>query len=236
MPRNEYLYSLALQHAPGDHGVEASKAFFLRHGLAADATAELLTKGQDYLRCTTGVPPHYHRLEHGQTFRVGARDFQVLTGGGHSMEQAMLYCAEQKLFLAADQVIAQISPNISVNAIEPEADSLGAYINSLRFLTETLPADVLVLAGHGLPFYGLHLRAAALIEHHAGRCALIRTACQGIEKSTADLIPVVFQQALDPHQTGFAFAEVLAHVNYMLGLGELRAVEAADGSVRYVSK
>jgi hypothetical protein len=31
----------------------------------------------------------------------------------------------------------------------------------------------------------------------------------------------LFERELDAHQTGFAFGEVLAHVNYMLGRGEL---------------
>ena len=50
---------------------------------------------------TTGVPASYHRIKHGDTLAVGARSFQVLTGGGHSLEQAMLYRPEERLFLAA---------------------------------------------------------------------------------------------------------------------------------------
>ena len=39
--------------------------------------------------------------------------------------------------------------------------------------------------------------------------------------SAADLVPVLFHRPLDPHQMSFAFSEVLAHVNYMLGQGQL---------------
>ncbi|MDQ2803862.1 MAG: MBL fold metallo-hydrolase, partial [Pseudomonadota bacterium] len=59
------------------------------------------------------------------------------------------------------------------------------------------------------------------------RCRVIADACRGVPRTAVELIPVVFQRALDEHQTGFAFGEVLAHVNYMLARGEL--TQDADG-------
>ena len=186
------------------------------------------------MRRTTGVPYSYTRLTQGLELRIGQRVFRVLTGGGHAPEQAMLYCAQDRLFLSADQVIARISPNIGVYAMEPEADALGEYLRSLNGLVETVAADVLVLPGHGLPFHGLHRRAEALMQHHRERCDLIRAACTR-PLSAAELIPTVFPRPLDAHQTGFAFVEVLAHVNYMLGRGELRPADAAAVQPRYLA-
>ena len=228
MPRSEFLYSLSLQHMPGDHGSALYRQFYRRHGLPDAVIDQVLAGGHEYLRRTTGLPSSYRRLAQGDALRIGRRSFQVLTGGGHALEQAMLYCAEERLFLSADQVIAKISPNIGVYAMEPDANALGDYLRSLEHLIRTIPADVLVLPGHGLPFTGLHARADALMQHHAGRCALIRAACRDAPQSAASLIPVVFPRVLDPHQTGFAFVEVLAHVNYMLGRGELRASTAGE--------
>ena len=57
-------------------------------------------------------------------------------------------------------------------------------------------------------------------SHPAGRRAA--------PKSAAELIPSVFARKLDPHQTGFAFSEVLAHVNYMLRQGTLEPVATGD--------
>ena len=181
----------------------------------------MLGRGHEYLRQTTGVPTTYHRIQHGDSLRIGARAFQVITGGGHALEQAMLYRPEEQLFFAADQVIARISPNVSVHAMEPDLDALGIYLRSLSGLRDTVAPDVLVLPGHGLPFYGLHERIAELIEHHAQRCAAIADACRQQPLSVADIVPHVFHRELDEHQTGFAFGEVLAHVNHMLGLGQL---------------
>ncbi len=235
MPRPEYLFSLALQYAPGDLGSDMYRPFYHRHGLEAETTELVLSRGHEYLRQTSGVPVTYTRMQHGDTLPIGGRRFQVLTGGGHALEQAMLLCPEERLFFAADQVIAKISPNVSVHAMEPEADALGIYLRSLRAIRDRVDPHVLVLPGHGLPFLGLHARIDALMEHHAGRCAVIAEACRAAPLSAAELVPAVFPRLLDPHQTGFAFGEVLAHVNYMLGRGELTFGRGADGIDRYVS-
>ncbi len=233
MPRPEYLYSLALQHAPGDLGADMHRPFFLRHGLSPTVTELVLSRGHEYLHRTTGVPTTYHRLQNGDVLRVGSREFRVITGGGHALEQAMLYCPQDKLFLAADQVIAKISPNVSVHAMEPDLDALGIYLRSLRLLRETVASDVLVLPGHGLPFHGLHPRIDALIAHHGERCGVIARACRERALSVAEILPFVFDRALDEHQTGFAFGEVLAHVNHMLSRGELTGETDADGIDRF---
>ena len=233
MPRPEYLYSLALQYAPADLGAETYRPFYRRHGLSPELTELVLQRGHEYLRRTTGVPTSYHRIQHGDALDLGGRRFQVLTGGGHALEQAMLYRPEERLFFAADQVIARISPNVSVHAMEPDLDALGIYLRALRSLRETVAPDVLVLPGHGLPFYGLHHRIDELILHHAERCGAIAGACRPRPLSVAEIVPLVFQRALDEHQTGFAFGEVLAHVNHMLARGELRLETDAEDTDRY---
>jgi glyoxylase-like metal-dependent hydrolase (beta-lactamase superfamily II) len=83
----------------------------------------------------------------GDTLEIGGRSFDVLTGNGHAPEQVMLYSAADKLFLAADQVLAKITPNISVWAVEPDGDPLGLYLRSLRELKAQVAAEVLVLPG-----------------------------------------------------------------------------------------
>src|ERR1700761_6728879 len=229
MPRPEYLHTLLLQFAPADYGEEVYRPFYQRHGLSAEATEIVLSRGHEYLKRTTGVPASYHRIKHGDTLAIGSREFQVLTGGGHSLEQAMLYRPQERLFLAADQVIARISPNVSVHPMEPGLDALGIYLDSLRAIRTSVALDVLVLPGHGLPFHRLHDRIDELIQHHALRCGEIATACGAAPLSVAEIVPHLFTRALDAHQTGFAFGEVLAHLNHMLGRGELRLETDAGG-------
>jgi hypothetical protein len=54
--------------------------------------------------------------------------------------------------------------------------------------------------------------------------------------TAADLVPVVFRRAIDdPHQMGFAFSEVLAHVNYMLRENRLQPVPGSDAGVVFAA-
>jgi hypothetical protein len=129
-------------------------------------------------------------------------------------------------------VLAKISPNVSVWAVDPDGDPLGLYIRSLISF-RNLPEDALVLAGHQLPFYGLHERSAALVAHHEGRCAAIADTCRTQPRHAAEFVPVLFHRPLDPHQMSFAFSEALAHVNYMLRCGQLEWAEE-DNGVRQV--
>src|SRR6202008_4024394 len=102
--------------------------------------------------------------------------FPVPPGNGHAPEQVMLYCAADNVFLAADQVLAKITPNISVWAVDPDGDPLGLFMRSLAELKHPIPSAVLVLPGHQLPFYGLHTRSDELVAHHVARCAAIAEA------------------------------------------------------------
>ena len=117
--------------------------------------------------------------------------------------------------------------------MEPDLDALGIYLRSLSGLRDLVAEDVLVLPGHGLPFYGLHTRINELIEHHEQRCGAIAEACKLQPLSVAELVPCVFQRELDEHQTGFAFGEVLAHVNHMLGRDQLVLETGGDAIDRY---
>src|ERR1700755_2515257 len=232
MSQVEYLQSVYHQNRGTEERRNAQRLFFRRHGMDEDLTEKLLGRGQDYLKRVSVLPPAYRRISHGDEITIGSRRFKVITGGGHALEQGMLYCAAGKLFLSADQVLSKISPNVSVWAVEPDQNSLGEYLFSLASLTTTLPYDLLVLPGHGVPFYGLKTRIKQLADHHEERCRLIADACRETSKTSAQLVPVVFHKhVLDEHQMGFAAGELVAHVNYMLVEGRLTA-EMVDCMLR----
>jgi glyoxylase-like metal-dependent hydrolase (beta-lactamase superfamily II) len=227
-----YLGCLNISLSPGALDAKPYHDFYARHGLDPATTARVGSDGHRYLKMVTKLPPTFARVVAGDTLKIGGRDFIVLAGDGHAPEQLMLYCPSQNVFLAADQVIARITPNVSVWAVDPEGNPLGLYLKSLDNIAGQIPDEVLVLPGHQLPFYGLHDRCRQLIGHHHERCTLIEIACRRKAHSVADLVPVLFPRPLDPHQLGFAFSEVHAHVNYMLRLGKLTQRTDSDGTVR----
>lgn len=216
-----YLGCINISLDPGALEAQHYREFYRQHGMS-DETAKLVsTQGHAYLHMVMPLPLTFRRLVAGGVLVLGRRRFDVLSGDGHAPEQIMLYSAEDRVLLAADQVIAKISPNISVWAVEPDGDPLGLYLRSLAALERDLPEDTFVLPGHQLPFRGLHERCRDLADHHRKRCGLIAEACQTAQKSVAELVPVLFPGELDPHQLSFAFSETHAHVNYMIARGEL---------------
>jgi len=230
--RTEFLIAKVLENA----AFAANPHFYAERGLPLEYSEQVADNGHGYLRLVTGLPTQFHRLAAGETLNLGGRAFEIFTGGGHSPEQAMLYCADEKIFFSADQVLTKISPNISVYAMEPDANPLGAYLTSLADLREAIPADALVLPGHHVPFTGLHTRIGELQGHHALRCALIADAVRLAPRSAFDLVPVLFKRQMDAHQTGFAFGETVAHINYMLSRGDLIEARDDDGILRTHTK
>ncbi|WP_353181413.1 MBL fold metallo-hydrolase [Bosea sp. (in: a-proteobacteria)] len=227
--QTSYLNCLTISLSPGALDAKPYRDFYLGHGLDQDLTDLVSTQGQVYLRMVAPLPGTFLRIVAGDTLKIGGRTFSALAGDGHAPEQLMLYCRESKLLFVADQVLAKITPNVSVWAVDPDGDPLGLFLRSLRALRADIPDDTLVLPGHQLPFYGIRQRTSQLIAHHEARCAALLEACLGEPRSAAELIPVVFPRVLDPHQTSFAFSEVLAHVNYMRGQGELDHAGSRSG-------
>jgi len=230
-----YLLCDNLSLNPGSLQAEQYRDFYLSHGMQRETADQVGTQGHQYLSMVSPLPITFRRLVAGDTLMVGERKFRVLTGDGHAPEQIMLYCAEDKLLFSSDQVIAKITPNISVWAVEPDGDPLGHFMRSLRLLKEHIPDDVLVLPGHQLPFRGLHQRCNELLAHHEERCRRIYDACLEGRKSTADLVPVIFERKLDAHQLSFAFAETLAHINRMVRRSDLQKTRSSDGIMQYSS-
>jgi glyoxylase-like metal-dependent hydrolase (beta-lactamase superfamily II) len=232
----EYLQGVYHQNRRTEERLVNSRLFFRRHGMDEAITEQLLGRGQDYLKKTVPLPAAFRRLSHGDDITIGSRGFRVITGAGHSPDQVMLYCADDKLFLSADQVLSKISPNVSVWAHEPDENALGSYLRSLHSLAATLPGDVLVLPGHGVPFYGLNTRITQLVDHHEERCQMIAAACREVPMTSAELVPVIFHKhVLDAHQTGFAAGELIAHVNYMLAQNRLKEIHKPDGLLRFIA-
>ena len=231
MTRTEYLTAQNIRFNREGIGSDAHRAFYVRRGLAAAAVDALMDRGHSYLGMTTGLPPSYTRLESGATLAIGGRMFEVATGGGHSQEQAMLLCRNDRLFFPADQVLARITPNISVFPWEPDEDPLGEYLASLRRVAEWVDDDVLVLPAHNLPFRGLHGRLAELQAHHETRLKALMDACAAGPRTEAELIPVLFRRQLDAHQMGFAMGETVAHVNRLVRAGRLHRRRGPEGSM-----
>ena len=206
---------------------------FRRHGLTdPDKLAQLDGRKHYYPSLVPRVPEHFIRLDERQALRIGAHEWRVITGTGHSPEHAALYCEALGVLISGDMLLPRISTNTSVFAVEPEADAVGQFLDSLqKFLP--LPADTLVLPSHGKPFRGMRERVAQLQAHHAERLDEVRVACAS-PQSAADIVPLMFRRELDMHQMTFAMGEALAHLHRLWHAGELHRIDGDDGVLRFV--
>jgi len=199
-----------------------------RVGLEDALAAAGALRGSHYRMLVAPVPDHHHRLTDDMTLPIGGRAWRVVIGRGHAPEHACLFCPELDLFIAGDQVLPKISPNVGLWPMDRDPDPLGSFLASLDRLRRALPASSLVLPSHNLPFYGLHNRLGQLTALHGERLREIETACQQ-PRSAAEIMPLLFARALDPHQLAFAVGETLAHLEHATRAGRLQRRERPDG-------
>lgn len=232
MTAAEYGFSRMMSAAlPGVDGPSALP-HFRRHGLCDPVLlAQIEARKNYYPSLVPAMPDSYVRLQDGQMVTIGAHRWRVITGFGHSPEHAALYCVGLGILISGDMVLPRISTNVSVFAIEPDANPLQLYLDSLSKFAE-LPEQTLVLPSHGKPFRGLHVRIAQLREHHALRLAEVMQACEQWQ-SAADIVPLMFRRALDVHQLGFALGEALAHLHMLWYDGKLLRQSGPDAVMRF---
>jgi len=229
-------YTFARMMSASLPGVDGTAMFphFQRHGLRDPAMLEKLQARKNYYASLVpSVPQAYARMREGQDVQIGPHLWHVITGFGHAPEHASLYCAKLKLLISGDMVLPRISTNVSVFAIEPEANPVQLYLDSLAKY-HPLPHDTLVLPSHGKPFRGLHTRITQLNQHHAERLAEVVQAC-GIPQSATDIVPVMFTRPLDAHQLTFAIGEALAHLHKLWFDGILLRRIDDDGVIRFLT-
>jgi glyoxylase-like metal-dependent hydrolase (beta-lactamase superfamily II) len=229
--RTEWLMARALSLRPLGETRVATRAYYWRAGVPKAGLAPLVDCVRSYPDAVS-APPRFRRIADGQELVVGQTRWRVVVGGGHAPEHACLHAPERGLLLSGDQVLPHISPNVSVWPSEPEEDPLADFLRSLEAL-RTLPADTLVLPAHGRPFAGLRERCEALAGHHRERLDAVLAACAR-PRTVFDVVGVLFDRALDPHQTTFAVGEALAHLNHLAAHGRVRRERRSDRPDRWV--
>lgn len=228
MSRTEYITCRMLV---GDTGREAPDAvidFFSRAGWDEAALDRLRQRFGFFGRAVHPPPDSYRRIHDGDVLTIGAHDWRVIVGAGHSPEHVCLLNEAQNLFISGDQLLPRISSNVSVHPTEPEADPLTEWLDSCAMLIRELPEGVLTLPSHNEPFLGAHERLNALIEGH--ETSLDRLV-EHIEtpRRAIDCFVTLFGRQCGPEDIYTATGEALAHLNCLIRRGLAR--RALEGGV-----
>lgn len=206
--------------------------FYKRAGFNERLMNLIAERSVSYPSRITVPPAGIRRIHDGEKIKVGAHNWQVIVGTGHSPEHACLYCEELNVLISGDQVLPRISPNISIWPQEPDADPLSQFLGSLT-LFDHLPEDTLVLPSHDWPFKGLHGRVKELAHHHDDRLEETYKLCAE-PVSAFEVLNGLFSRELDNHQVFFAIGESLAHLHHLEAKGRLIRHEDMDGVARFV--
>lgn len=242
MSLGDYMTARVMTGTPGGGpgsaaGGEFAARHFARHGLVdPDSLEKIRGRRNYYSSLVPEVPDQYARLLDGDIVRIGddpaASEWRVIVGYGHAAEHVALYNAAKNVLISGDMVLPRISTNVSVFDIEPEANPLQLYLDSLTRY-EDLPRDVLILPSHGRPFRQLHARIAQLREHHKDRLAETLAACAEKPCTAHDIVGVIFRRQFDIHQLTFAMGEALAHLHALWHRGQLVRETGEDGVTRF---
>ena len=214
-------------------GGERLADYFRSHGMTDPGDLEQIRNRKRYYSgLVPALPPCYARLMDGASVSIGGRAWRCIAGHGHSLEHIALYCEQINTLISGDMVLPRISTNVSVYEVEPEADALTQFLDSIdRFLP--LPEDALVLPSHGKPFHGLHTRIRQLHDHHRERLDEVMSMARAKPVSAWDVLPVLFKRPLDLHQTTFALGETVAHLHRLWHGGQLRRARDEQGIWRF---
>ncbi len=218
---------------PSAFGGDAAADYFASHGLNDPASVEQIKARTRYFpSLVPSVPRQYRRMSDGDVLTIGGRRWRCISGYGHAPEHIALYCDALKLLIGGDMMLPRISTNVSVYEVEPEANSLKLFLDSIERFRD-LPDDTLTLPSHGKPFTGLHVRIGQLQDHHRDRLEEVMQTCGERPSCAADILPVMFKRPLDLHQKTFAMGEAVAHLHALWYQGRLQRRLDADGVYRF---
>ena len=188
----------------------------------------------DFAKLMSPPPPSFLCLRDGEPPPVIGGDWRIITGEGHSPEQATLFAANQGILISGDQLLPTISTNVSVSIINPEDEPLGRWFASLDRLAE-LPAATLVLPAHGAPFYGIKTRVAELRAHHGKQLQVVLDHCAARPASMFEITQAMFPCPNTDFDQLLAIGESLAHIRYLVAHGRLEGSPDKSGVLYYVS-
>jgi glyoxylase-like metal-dependent hydrolase (beta-lactamase superfamily II) len=213
--------------------IDRRAVFYAKHGLPKEMIEQFQREVFRFPLGCPSVPDSYTRLKEGDVMTIAGREWKVMIGRGHSPEHVCLYSEDLGVMAAGDQILPEISPNVSVWHIEPEADSLADFLATMKRFRPALRKDTLVLPSHRKPFRGVHDRFDELEHHHELRLAEVLRATGPAGITAGDLMPLIFPGNLDGHQIGFGMHEALAHLNYLMHRGQLVRRTDAQGVERF---
>ncbi|TXH95080.1 MAG: MBL fold metallo-hydrolase [Pseudorhodobacter sp.] len=227
--RTAWLYARMLTLDVQDRPSPQSMQFYTRAGMPAEMLAKRAAERPfNFADVVAPMPLGFTRVDEGQTLTLAGRRWRVRLGQGHAPDHITLW-SDDGIVIGGDQLLPGISPNIGVYPTEPEADPMTGWITATDSFKPHATPDQLVLPGHKLPFTGLPFRLAQMTDNH--HQALERLLAHLVHPHTAvDCFAALFKRAIGEAEYGLALVEAVAHLNCLLGRGQVSRRLTPEGA------
>lgn len=174
------------------------------------------------------LPPGYVRLSEGQEILFGDRRWSVRMGNGHAPEHVTLWSLDDDLVIGGDQMLASISPNLGVYPTEPDADTVGDWLESCDRLAQFARPGQLVLPGHKLPYRGLPTRLRQLAENQRAAIERLANGLRQTPRSAVGCFDLLYRRHIGKAEFGLALAEAVGHINHLRATGRAHLAAVTD--------
>ncbi|MGI9370667.1 MAG: MBL fold metallo-hydrolase [Ruegeria sp.] len=228
--RTAWLFSRMLTLDVQETWPEETLNYYRSAGMAPDILENRMAERPfNFADMVYPMPLGFTRLQQGDVFRMGGRDWDVHMGNGHAPEHVTFWSRDDNLVITGDQILSSISPNIGVYSTEPMADPVAEWLEACERLEPLARPEQLVLGGHKLPFTGLPVRMRQLIDNHHGALARL-TEYLDTPKAASECFVPLFKRSIGQGEYGLALVESVAHLNHLYHIGAVSRTRRADGA------
>jgi len=213
----------------GQPMTESLLRLFTGHGMPDELLAPMREHMNSFVPLVS-PQPEVSFISAGEHLRLGDHEYETVHTPGHAAGHLCFYRAETKEMLCGDQVIPQISPNVSYLPGGIDENPLDCFLQSLDSIgryevTRAYP-------GHREPFESFNRRTQELILHHESRLELMRDMLADRPLTAYEVCRNTFGYKLTLHQLRFALSETLAHLIYMYKAEAVKTLER-EGIIYY---
>ena len=204
--------------------------FFISSGIATEY-AQAITEGTRSTGTKTLPHPLFTPIPSTGTLKMGNRNWEVIHAPGHADGQIIFYDPADRLFLSGDQVLMKITPNIGYWH-DTKPGVLQRYLDSLARLRNYVVR--VGYPGHKWLISDWQQRIDEMLAHHDERLTKTFEAVQQAAGTSANGVSqAVFRLGeLNAHQSTFAIAETLAHLDSLEATNAIKR-EEVDGIWRF---
>jgi len=201
-----------------EHLVGEVRSYLLVNGVPEEE-AEVLSNSQRALSDIVKPAVAAVQLEGAETLEVGRRRLRVEWTPGHSPGHICLYDEGDKLLVAGDHMLPELSPNIGLHP-QSTPDPLHEYLDGLQRLAGYEPR--LILPAHGRPFTDASNRVTELLAHHKRRLDQIASIVSRGERNAWSVALELWGPRDNSWEKRAALQEGLAHLQALAVEGRIK--------------